>query len=189
MKKVRNMWTDRTTEERSKIPPSDNTDYVRNNVEYGSANVPTDLANWHIPRPSLWCADSNCTCHIARERPEWPGDLQGRGSTSSQASSSSNTSTQSGASGSLLLTAANLAALRYEPTIMKSPDTQSVASSTHFTVVNGITRRKAQPLPTCCCHSHQLTTLVFTMSIIFLAAILMAVIYLEMRWRDINLLR
>lgn len=90
---------------------------------------------------------------------------------------------QSGASGSLLLTAANLAALRYEPMI-KSPETQSIASSTHFTVVNGITRRKTQPSPSCCCQSHQLTTLVFTMSVIFLIAIIMAVIYLESKYNS-----
>jgi hypothetical protein len=90
---------------------------------------------------------------------------------------------QSGASGSLLLTAANLAALRYEPT-RKSPETQSMASSTHFTVVNVMTRIKTQPLSTCCCQSHQLTTLVFTMSSIFLVAIIMAVIYLESKYNS-----
>lgn len=92
---------------------------------------------------------------------------------------------QSGASGSLLLTAANLAALRYEPTI-KSPETQSIASSTHFTLVNGITRIKTQPLSTCCCQSHQLTTLVFTTSSIFLVAIIMAVIYLESKYNSMH---
>ena len=92
---------------------------------------------------------------------------------------------QSGASGSLLLTAANLAALRYEP-IIKSPETQSIASSTHFTLVNGITRIKTQPLSTCCCQSHQLTTLVFTTSSIFLVAIIMAVIYLESKYNSMH---
>ncbi|XP_069669032.1 uncharacterized protein [Periplaneta americana] len=149
-------------------------------IEDGSVSLPTSTLKWHIPRPSLWCADSNCPCHISK----WPGHHQGRGSTSS----SSNTSTQSGSSGSLLLTAANLAALRHESTI-KPSDTASVASSTHFTVVNGITRRKAQPAASCCCHSHQLTALVITMSIIFFIAIVVAVIYLEMRWRDIHLFR
>ncbi|PSN52968.1 hypothetical protein C0J52_03627 [Blattella germanica] len=144
------------------------------NVDDGSLYLPAPvLPNWHIPRPSLWKADSECPCHMPREHSK-----PGRGSKSSQGSSSSNTSTQSGSSGSLLLTAANLAALRCE-TVAKAPDTMSVASSTHFTVVNGITRRKAQPLPTCCCHSHQLTALVITMSIIFLIAIIVAVLFLE----------
>lgn len=181
---MQNTWNVRKTGEER--PGSING--IRISVKDGIASLPTNLTNWHIPRPSLWCADSHCPCHMSSEHSKWPGHQQQRGSTSSQASSSSNTSTQSGASGSLLLTAANLAALRYEPTI-KSPETQSLASSTHFTVVNGITRRKTQPSPTCCCQSHQLTTLVFTMSIIFLIAIIIAVIYLEMRWRDIHLLR
>lgn len=186
---MQNMWKIRRTEDdRSANLPCGSINGFRIPAEDGFVSLPPNLINWHIPRPSLWCADSTRPSSISREQSKWPGHQNERGSTSSQASSSSNTSTQSGASGSLLLTAANLAALRYEPTI-KSPETQSVASSTHFTVVNGITRRKTQPLSTCCCQSHQLTTLVFTMSSIFLVAIIMAVIYLEMRWRDIHLFR
>ncbi|XP_068081394.1 uncharacterized protein [Anabrus simplex] len=123
---------------------------------------------WLIPRPSLWCADPACPCHIQRPQP-------GRASTASQGSS--NISTQSGGSGSLLLTVANL----------KEPDSVSLASSTHFTVVNGLERRKTKPLPSCCWHKHQLTALVVAMSIIFLVAILLAVLALEMRWRDIHM--
>jgi hypothetical protein len=63
-------------------------------VEEGIANVPTNLTNWHIPRPSLWCDNSRCPCHISSEHSKLPSHQQQRGSTSSQASSSSNTSTQ-----------------------------------------------------------------------------------------------
>lgn len=143
---------------------------------------PAAHRGWHIPRPSLWCVDPACPCHMTRPQPpNWPG----RASSSSEGSS--NASTQSGSSGSLLLTAANLAALRFEPNQPKPDDTASLASSTHFTVVNGVERRKSKPLPSCCWHSHQLTALVVAMSLIFLVGILLAVLYLEMRWRDIRM--
>lgn len=95
-----------------------------------------------------------------------------------------NTVLQSGSSGALLLTAANLAALRLESLhpndkLGKPLDTMSVASSTHFTVVNGITRRTEKPLPKCCCRSHRLTALVLSMSCIISLGIFGAVFYME----------
>ncbi|KAE8737920.1 hypothetical protein FOCC_FOCC016614 [Frankliniella occidentalis] len=114
-------------------------------------------------------------------------------SSSSSMASSSNNSTQSGSSGALLLTAANLAALRLESLhpndkLGKPLDTLSVASSTHFTVVNGITRRTEKPLPKCCCRSHRLTALVLSMSCIISLGIFGAVFYMEMRARSLQVM-
>ncbi|KRT82275.1 hypothetical protein AMK59_4686, partial [Oryctes borbonicus] len=137
--------------------------------------------SWHIPRPTL-----------------------ARSSKSSQGSTSSNNSTQSAKSGSLLLTAANLAQihadsvekettcktkeenLRYylekagqsnplfslssENIKKPDPDTVSVASSMHFTVVNVDTRPSVRPRSFC--RKHQLTVLVVTMSALFTIGIL-----------------
>ncbi|CAG9560481.1 unnamed protein product [Danaus chrysippus] len=64
-------------------------------------------------------------------------------------------------------------------------DATSVASSTHFTVVNGFTKhRPAKEPKTCCCdHSHQITVLVISMTILFSACILAAICFVEMRMR------
>ncbi|XP_013187069.2 uncharacterized protein LOC106132252 [Amyelois transitella] len=64
-------------------------------------------------------------------------------------------------------------------------DGASVASSTHFTVVNGFTKQRAATEPkTCCCnHSHQITVLVISMTILFSACILAAICFVEMRMR------
>ncbi|GBP04378.1 hypothetical protein EVAR_6567_1 [Eumeta japonica] len=61
-------------------------------------------------------------------------------------------------------------------------DAGSVASSTHFTVVNGFTKHRAVKEPrTCCCrHSHQITVLVISMTILFSACILAAICFVEM---------
>ncbi|XP_039748727.1 uncharacterized protein LOC120625672 isoform X2 [Pararge aegeria] len=65
------------------------------------------------------------------------------------------------------------------------PDTASVASSTHFTVVNGFTKHRPSKEPkSCCCdHSHQITVLVISMTILFSACILAAICFVEMRMR------
>ncbi|KAK9688145.1 hypothetical protein QE152_g35750 [Popillia japonica] len=194
-----------------------------------SNNTQAELnQSWHIPRPTL-----------------------ARSSKSSQGSTSSNNSTQSAKSGSLLLTAANLAQimlqsaksgsllltaanlaqihaenvqkettcttkeenLRYylEQTGQRTkeenlryyleqtgqsnplfslssenikkpdPDTVSVASSMHFTVVNVDTRPPVKPRSFC--RKHQLTVLVVTMSALFTIGILAAIVLLEMRAR------
>ncbi|KAI8428900.1 hypothetical protein MSG28_007533 [Choristoneura fumiferana] len=61
------------------------------------------------------------------------------------------------------------------------PDTASIASSTHFTVVNGFTKHRPTKEPkTCCCsHSHQITVLVISMTILFSACILAAICFVE----------
>lgn len=61
------------------------------------------------------------------------------------------------------------------------PDAGSVASSTHFTVVNGFTKHRPSKEPkTCCCdHSHQITVLVISMTILFSACILAAICFVE----------
>lgn len=151
--------------------------------------------SWHIPRPTL-----------------------ARSSQSSQGSTSSN-STQSVRSGSLLLTAANLAQIHQleqppdgdnpppttstrdqniqyylqtqsndgvahlPPSInvnkKKDPDNVSIASSTHFTVVNMHTRHR--PPQRSFCRKHQLTILVLTMSVLFTIGIMAAILLLELR--------
>ncbi|XP_047986274.1 uncharacterized protein LOC125226356 [Leguminivora glycinivorella] len=64
-------------------------------------------------------------------------------------------------------------------------DTASIASSTHFTVVNGFTKHRTtkEPKSCCCSHSHQITVLVISMTILFSACILAAICYVEMRMR------
>ncbi|CAH1187557.1 unnamed protein product [Phyllotreta striolata] len=155
-------------------------------------SIPADLEkSWHIPRPTL-----------------------ARSSNSSQGSASSNNSTQSVRSGSLLLTAANLAqihhlqqeqesrnAIQSAPASIRDqniryflenqpsgnvadkkfadPDSVSIASSTHFTVVNVNTRQKSPKRSFC--RKHQLTILVLTMSAVFTIGIMAAIILLEMR--------
>ncbi|XP_030026419.1 uncharacterized protein LOC115444689 [Manduca sexta] len=64
-------------------------------------------------------------------------------------------------------------------------DAASVASSTHFTVVNGYTKHRTgkEPKSCCCDHSHQITVLVISMTILFSACILAAICFVEMRMR------
>lgn len=57
------------------------------------------------------------------------------------------------------------------------PDTVSVASSMHFTVVNVSTSRK--PPQRSYCRKHQLTILVLSMSVLFTIGILTAILLLE----------
>lgn len=63
-------------------------------------------------------------------------------------------------------------------------DAQSVASSTHFTVVNGYTKqRSGKETKSCCCdHSHQITVLVISMTILFSACILAAICFVESKY-------
>lgn len=62
-------------------------------------------------------------------------------------------------------------------------DTESVASSTHFTVVNGFTRHgkniKSDSQMWCCKSSHQITVLIVTMTVLFTAGLLAAICYVE----------
>lgn len=60
------------------------------------------------------------------------------------------------------------------------PDTVSVASSMHFTVVNVDTRPPVKPRSFC--RKHQLTVLVVTMSVLFTLGILAAVVLLESKY-------
>ncbi|XP_047514539.1 uncharacterized protein LOC125055892 [Pieris napi] len=158
--------------------------------------------NWHIPRPSLSSAGSI-------------NDSRSRGGSASSQGSSSNHSTHSVSSGSLLLTAAHLVQLNGNQNYEQVPrpaftnvvsipeesvdtlwkdvkrgsipeqDSTSLASSTHFTVVNGFTKHRPTKEPkTCCCNqSHQITVLVICMTILFSACILAAICFVEMRMR------
>lgn len=64
---------------------------------------------------------------------------------------------------------------------LAGPDATSVASSTHFTVVNGFTKHRPtkEPKSCCCDHSHQITVLVISMTILFSACILAAICFVE----------
>ncbi|XP_054264415.1 uncharacterized protein LOC128987542 [Macrosteles quadrilineatus] len=137
---------------------------------------------WFIPRPALCRDATTCDCNSSRSIQtvsEWLSP------STSSTPSSSKSSTQSGSSGTLLLTAANLAALRLEQQIAKPYDTQSLASSTHFTVVNGMSRKPLQKTADCCrtCHKHQLTAVVVTVCGLFLIGLSLAVYYIDMRAR------
>ncbi|XP_050074505.1 uncharacterized protein LOC126562125 isoform X1 [Anopheles maculipalpis] len=66
----------------------------------------------------------------------------------------------------------------------KDPDSVSVASSTHFTMVNGIGGPQRVIKTGICSSGHQITILIVTMSIIFMIGICSAVFLLEMRARE-----
>ncbi|XP_054014958.1 uncharacterized protein LOC128895945 isoform X3 [Hylaeus anthracinus] len=169
-------------------------DFVRD-IEETSTPTPTPTStvdttavsgsplSWHIPRPSLVGRSERDS-----ENDSWARHLHpnspSRGSTSSQGSTAS---THSAASGTLLLTAANLANLAaiHPPTVTtpKQMDTASVASSTHFTVVNGLGRPTTVYRKSCCARN-QLTVLVCTMSFLFMVGLLLGILYMEMRIRD-----
>ncbi|XP_011161081.1 uncharacterized protein LOC105196710 [Solenopsis invicta] len=166
---------------------NDGEDIVRD-IETTAVATTTAVAaanplSWHIPRPSLVGRSERDS-----ENGSWAHHLHpnspSRGSTSSQGSTAS---THSAASGTLLLTAANLANLAaiHPPTVTapKQMDTASVASSTHFTVVNGL-GRPATVYRKSWCARNQLTVLVCTMSFLFMVGLLAGILYMEMRARD-----
>uniref|UniRef100_A0A336MZL0 CSON009140 protein n=1 Tax=Culicoides sonorensis TaxID=179676 RepID=A0A336MZL0_CULSO len=66
----------------------------------------------------------------------------------------------------------------------KDFDSMSIASSTHFTVVNGIGRPPKVPKSGLCDRGHQITVLIVTMSIFFMIGISLAVYFMEMRARE-----
>ncbi|KAJ8668831.1 hypothetical protein QAD02_000090 [Eretmocerus hayati] len=143
---------------------------------------PRSLPSWHIPRPSLVGRSDKAQSESEHSNINSPS----RGSTSSQGS---NSSTRSAASGTLLLTAANLAnlAAMHPPriTASKQPeelDSASVASSTHFTVVNGL-GRPSNTYQKSWCARNQLTVLVCTMSMLFMLGLLAGVLYMDVRAR------
>ncbi|XP_044013601.1 uncharacterized protein LOC122855956 [Aphidius gifuensis] len=152
----------------------------------GATTTSTSSGTWHIPRPSLVGKsekDSDNGSNWAHHHNLHPNSPS-RGSTSSQGSTAS---THSAASGTLLLTAANLASLAamHPPTITapKSMDNVSVASSTHFTVVNGLGRPTTVYKKSWCAR-HQVTVLVCTMSFLFMVGLIVGVVYMEMKHRD-----
>ncbi|GAB0093861.1 hypothetical protein DMENIID0001_090470 [Sergentomyia squamirostris] len=66
----------------------------------------------------------------------------------------------------------------------KDMDAVSMASSTHFTVVNGMGGQQHIPKSGLCKRGHQITILILSMSFIFLIGIIAAVFLLEMRARE-----
>lgn len=160
--------------------PNTSPEHTANNVAEIAVNP-----SWHIPRPSLVGRSER-----GSENGSWghlhtaTSNSSSRGSTSSQGSTAS---THSAASGTLLLTAANLATLAalHPPTVTspKPIDTASVASSTHFTVVNGL-GRPTKVYKKSWCARNQLTVLICTMSFLFMVGLLAGILYMEMRARD-----
>lgn len=61
----------------------------------------------------------------------------------------------------------------------KDFDSMSMASSTHFTVVNGIGRPPKVPKSSLCDRGHQITVLIVTMSMFFMIGISLAVYFME----------
>lgn len=149
----------------------------------GTSEVANCLS-WHIPRPSLLGRNErdgeneNWTRHYLHI------SSPSRGSTSSQGST---VSTHSAASGTLLLTAANLANLAsiHPPTVTvpKQIDTASIASSTHFTVVNGLGRPNIVHRKSWCA-KNKLTVLVCTMSFLFMVGLLAGILLMDVRARS-----
>lgn len=64
----------------------------------------------------------------------------------------------------------------------KDLDTMSMASSTHFTVVNGIGGPQHTNKEGICSRGHQITVLILTMSLMFLIGIMSAVFVLESKY-------
>ncbi|XP_076662280.1 uncharacterized protein LOC143365728 [Halictus rubicundus] len=160
-------------------------DFVRD-IEATAATtaVAGSPLSWHIPRPSLVGRSERDSENGSWAHHHLHPNSPSRGSTSSQGSTAS---THSAASGTLLLTAANLANLAaiHPPTVTapKQTDTASVASSTHFTVVNGLGRPTTVYRKSCCARN-QLTVLVCTMSFLFMVGLLLGILFMEMRVRD-----
>lgn len=66
----------------------------------------------------------------------------------------------------------------------KDVDTMSIASSTHFTMVNGVGGPQKKIRSGICSRGHQITVLILTMSGFFLIGILLMVYLMEMRARE-----
>lgn len=66
----------------------------------------------------------------------------------------------------------------------KDVDTISIASSTHFTMVNGMGGPQRVSSGGICSRGHQITILIVSMSMLFLIGIIFAVYLLEMRARE-----
>ncbi|XP_053683321.1 uncharacterized protein LOC128733624 [Sabethes cyaneus] len=73
---------------------------------------------------------------------------------------------------------------QYRSKKTKDPDSVSVASSTHFTMINGVGGPQRLPKGGICSRGHQITVLIVTMSIVFMVGICAAVFFLEMRARE-----
>ncbi|KAL4130698.1 hypothetical protein QTP88_008099 [Uroleucon formosanum] len=133
-------------------------------------NTVIDVYKWSIPRPSLssW-RQKNSSDKSQPDSSTSPNQL-------SIKSKSSTTST-------LPLCAENLDAHNKFIDRNNDLDTLSVASSNHFTIVNGIghNRHKSRKPTTCCCEQHQLTVLVISMTIVFFLTIVYCIYYVHRR--------
>ncbi|XP_041976324.1 uncharacterized protein LOC121731069 [Aricia agestis] len=166
----------------------------------------TISTQWHIPRPSL---SSSGSCD-SRSR---GGSSSSQGSSSNHSTHSASSGSLLLNAAQLARTArhpkeeyglnanralpkhTNVVSIPEEPSdafwsdvkrgSIAQKDATSIASSTHFTVVNGFTKPCSTKEPkTCCCdHSHQITVLVISMTILFSACILAAICFVEMRMR------
>lgn len=100
-------------------------------------------------------------------------------------------SIQSGSSGSLLLTAANIAGLRLEGATNvgcgKEVDSVSLASSTHFTMVGGYGPARSKQVKRSICAKHSVSVLVITTCSLFLLGLTAAVYYIDSKYLISNL--
>ncbi|KAF0773519.1 ACYPI004465 protein [Aphis craccivora] len=132
-------------------------------------SIPEGVYRWSIPRPSF------------------SSSRQGDSSDKSQPNSSSTSPNQlsikskSSTTSMLLLCAENLDAHNKYIDRNNDLDTLSVASSNHFTIVNGIVhnRHKSRKPTTCCCERHQLSVLVISMTIVFFLTIVYCIYYVH----------
>ncbi|XP_025420691.1 uncharacterized protein LOC112690811 [Sipha flava] len=129
-----------------------------------------DVYKWSIPRPSF--SSSGQEDSSDKSQPD--------SSTSpNQLSIKSKSSTTK-----LLLCAENLNAHNKYIDRDNDLDTLSVASSNHFTIVNGMgghKRNKSIKPIQCCCERHQLTVLVISMTIVLFLTIVYCVYYVHRR--------
>ncbi|KAK6620530.1 hypothetical protein RUM43_010822 [Polyplax serrata] len=166
-----------------------------------------DTVDWRIPRPVLYTSSSSGGPESAAFTSNYENNIKtiyglennlndkldnveisipihGQGNWFSLGSSSSSSS-RTASSGSLLLSPSNLHSLKYGPMLEKPLDAQSIASSTHFTLVNGVTLPK-KPLSPCCTKSRQLPVLIITMTTILFCGILAAILLVEMRAMELR---
>jgi len=133
-------------------------------------DIVIDVYKWSIPRPSF----------SSSKQDDSSVKSQSNSSTSpNQLSIKSKSSTAT-----LLLCAENLDTHNKYMDHNNDLDTLSIASSNHFTIVNGMgeqNRYKTNKPTQCCCERHQLTVLVISMTIVFFLTIVYCVYYVHRR--------
>ncbi|XP_065207013.1 uncharacterized protein LOC135836239 [Planococcus citri] len=180
---------------------------LQNNYEGNlDNNSNTALMPWIIPRPTLVKPESmneitvenllkHGTIYPSNLIIALPSPTNEKMNSSSSSTTSSKSSSKSANSNTLLLTAANLAAFKFDNVTPhheyvtsngKNYDTESLASSTHFTLVNGMERKipKHMKPVECCCERHQLSILITTMTLVFSFTIFLCIYFVQAKAQD-----